>query len=799
MIRLHRAALMPRPAASCLALLCFALCLALVAPPAQADNGAARTWDIPAGPLDAALERVARRAGLTLSFDPAAVSGLTTSGLDGEYTVSGVLRRLLAGTELEHRFSDDSTVAIAPRTDAERLGRIDVTARPGAGYTADGLATGVGEGYGLTNLEAPVSSSGVSRELIEEQGANRLRETLRNVPGVDFAGTYNNNYDNFRIRGFELPRINGFQRNGAPVVHLQQPSFFPVERVEVLKGPASILNGQLNPGGVINVRTWQPSLTRFRRLTAGYDSFGQGDAAVNVGGPIEGADGAAYRLVAGVLDGDTFKDRVEEHERSLYGSILWPLAADTDLIVTLETSDREDIIDDGVVSADRDDPLGAAGKLPRSRFLGEPVDSEYDNDHFSLELETLLGAWEAEFSYSYSRNQRRVRQVRPNDFGHDSPFVNDDGRTVRRFTNAFIGDREWQTLAAEFRRSFETGPVEHRLGLGADFRLQRNAGTLNSFVADFGTFDGDPSDDNDVDPIDLFEPGYGGEAPFRFADDIDPRHSEFAGIHVQDAMHIGDRWVALVGLRYDQDVDRDADERTTAESPRLGAVYRLRPSTSVYASYAESFEPVAGVDRNGDRWEPSRGEQFELGFKQNVFNDALLTAAVFELNKVDELIEDPDDPRFQIQDGERRSRGLEVELSGSVTRRLDMRAGLTHLDTEIVRADANVGNSFGDVPDTRINLWAGYRLEPRLRVGGGVFYTGEQYSTDDNDLELDAYTVVDLFASYRLAQRTTFQVNIDNVFDEKYFVDAGGFAYPGATGIQFGEPLTARFSLAHEF
>ena len=98
-----------------------------------------------------------------------------------------------------------------------------------------------------------------------------------------------------------------------------------------------------------------------------------------------------------------------------------------------------------------------------------------------------------------------------------------------------------------------------------------------------------------------------------------------------------------------------------------------------------------------------------------------------------------------------------------------------------------------------MNLWAGYRLGPQLRVGGGVFYTGERYAGDDSDLELDAHTVVDLFARYQVSDRTRVQFNGDNGFDAKYIVQTGGFAFPGATGIQFGEPLTARLSLTHEF
>lgn len=763
-----------------------------------------RRYNIAGGPLDTVLNRFALASGIELSVSSELTRGKTSDGLEGSYSVVEGLRSILAGSGLDYRFTGTDSVTLTAGQDGQprQLEPILVeSARDmrgdGRAYSSDGTATAMGGDYGLAPKDTPVSSSAVSGELLEEQAIDDLREAVRNTPGVQFTGTYFNNYDNFSIRGFELPRINGYLRNGSPVVHLHQSSFVPVERIEVLKGPASILYGTVAPGGVINIQTKQPIAEPHARVTGTVGLFDDYRALVDGGNRI-GSDGGAWRLVAGVRESDSFKDQAVNDEATVYGTARLPVAENTFLSGSFEITEQEITVDDGVPATDPDNPLDTAMKLPRSTFIGEREGrGEYDNNHLKVELETLLGGWETAVSYSYNWNARDVRQVRANDFGWSSPFVNDDGRTVRRYTNSFINKRLWHNGALDFANVIATGSVEHHLGIGASYRLEKTGGTGNSFVGDFS---GDPTNPQQVPPIDLFEPEYGADMPFQYADPFDTRYSQFSGVYLQNVMHIGEDWVALLGLRWDEDRNRDNDQRTDALSPRAGLVYRVTGGLSVYGSYAESFEPIFGLDRNNERWDPSRGEQIEVGAKQALFNDqALLTLALYELQKVDTLVEDPDDPMFDIQGGKRRSRGVEVELAGSVTDRLDLRAGYTYTGTEILEADNNEGNRFGEIPRHRANVWAGYALTNQLRVGGGIFYTGSRYSSDANNLELDSLTVVDTFARYDISADTHVRLNIKNVFDEEYITQAGGFAYPGATGIQFGEPLNWQLQLSHAF
>lgn len=764
-----------------------------------------RQYDIDAGPLGKVLNRFALDAGIELSFAPELTAGKDSSGLQGQHSVDEGLRSILSGTGLNHRFTGDGQITLVKATENDEpamLSPVLVKASPshrgdGRTYSSDGSSTALGGDYGLAPKDIPVSSSAVSEELIEEQAVDDLRGAVRNTPGVQFSGTYMNNYDNFSMRGFELPRVTGYLRNGTPTVHLQQSSFIPVDRVEVLKGPASILYGNVAPGGVINIQTKQAIAEPHARVstTAGLND----DYRVLAdGGNKIGDTGGAWRLIAGIRDSGSFKDEVTAEEKTLYGTASLPVGAETTLSGSFEVTKQDFTVDDGVVATDPNDPIGAAMDLPRSRFLGEPEGrGEYDNHHLQVQLDTLLGGWETSLSYSYAWNERDVRQVRANDFGWSSPFVNDDGRTVRRYTNSFVGKRLWHNGNLDLNNVFETGPVEHHVGVGASYRLEKTGGTGNSFVGDFSST---PPNDQVVPPIDLFEPDYSATAPFQYSDPFDTRYSHFSGVYLQDVMHIGEKWVALLGLRWNQDRNRDSDEETSALSPRAGLVYRVTDDLSVYGSYAESFEPTSGVDRNNQRWEPSEGQQKELGLKQSLFDDrALFTAAAYELTRTNTLVTDPADPRFQIQGGERRSRGVELELAGSITDRLDLRAGYTYTDTEITRADNNEGNQFGEIPKHRANLWAGYALTSDLRIGGGIFHTGSRYSGDDNALELDGFTVVDAFARYDLSKNTYVRLNVNNVFDEKYVTQVGGSAYPGATGIQFGEPLNVQLQLSHAF
>jgi len=638
---------------------------------------------------------------------------------------------------------------------AAAMDRIEVTGRPVESYSADDALTGTRFPVLLRDL--PLSVGVVSNELIEDRGISQLSEALDNVSGAQrrlgYGGTQN--FGAF-IRGFDqgtLTLRNGLRDSGFYTVR----DIANVERFEVLKGPASILYGAVNPGGITNTITKQPLARPHARVRGIVGSNDRYRSEVDLGGPL-GGDALRYRLNAAYEDAGSFRDGVETRSTFIAPVVAFHPGDHTRIALEGEFKRSDFVWDLGLPR----NPLSFT--VPVNRFLGEPdarnkVKSNFASatlDHWfndALALRAVLGRSETNGDY----NLRSPLSIRP------------DGRTVNRVAYATDEASETSNAQVDLLATFSTGALTHQLTVGAEHYR-----SLQYFFFDF----------QPLAPIDLFEPVYGAQpgAGFPlFANDVASRAT---GIYVQDLISIGERWKLLLGGRYDYTRGKNTNVLTGAQvakaaddafSPQGGVVFQPDAVTSLYASFGRSFMPVGGRTVTGASLDPETGEQIELGIKRDLLDGrAKTTLAVYEIYKQNVSTPDPDNPMFRVQTGEQRSRGVEFDISGAIAPGWDMIFTASRIDAEVTRDNRfAVGSRLPGAPELSGGLWTTYALQggalAGLTLGAGAYYVDErQAGLPNNAWALPSYTRLDAMLSYDIG-RVALQLNMRNLGNKRIY------------------------------
>ena len=762
-----------------------------ITPPAHAQESvsaarlaqlsAERTFDIAAQPLTTALTLFGQQSGLQVTVHGTLPRDIAAPEVRGTMSNQEALTRLLAGSGLTYVAADERTVAIekpGQQNDdgATVLSPITVEGQsesaygPVDGYKASRSATATKTDTPI--IDTPASIQVVPRDVIEDQGARRLIDVVRNTSGVQIHGSNGNRQDIIQIRGFSAYRL---ARNG----FLSVPSYGDagqlglanVERVEVLKGPPSVLYGPADPGGLINIVTKKPEAEPQYSVTgrAGSFDFYRGDIDLNQ--PLTEDGELLARFIASYQNSDSFRDRFIDSERiQIAPSLRWFPTSRTTVDLELEYNEQDQQNDFGLVAV-AGDPLA----LPRERFLGEPGDRiEADDLRLQATIDHRFNDdWSLRTLARFSDTNQSPTQSYP--FG-----LATDGRTLtRRFYDVHAS---WQNYAlqANLTGRFETGPLEHQFLFGTD--------------ANFTRFESE-SRSADLDPIDIFNPVYGA-TPGPFSDPFkQDRRIDFYGIYLQDLISIGDHWKLLLGGRFDTartQLDYNSAEVTDkwdqAFSPRAGLVFQPIDDLSLYASYTTSFlPPLSGASFDGKEFEPEEGEQFEIGVKRDWLDGRLATTlAAFQLTRSNVSTPDPQNPTFSIQVGEQRSRGVEFDIAGELVPGWRIIGSLAYLDAEVTKDNTlPVGNQLINAPNWSGSLWTTYAFQDNplrgLEIGGGVFVVGDRKADFANHVDVDRHARVDLFARYEVSDHISFALNVENLFDKKYvegvrdpnFVDVG--------------------------
>ncbi len=786
----------------------------------QAQNAPATVqteqgYDIPAGPLDAALNRFARAAGVNISYDAALIEGAVTRGLSGSYSVSNGLAALLAGSgigaipqagggyvlrKVSTAGTDDA--AVASLREITVTGTRETAWSPVNGYIARRSATATKTDTPI--LETPQSISVVTRDQIEIQGARRLEEALTYTPGVSI-GTYGSNpeQDYIFLRGFHSPIfLDGTRQYRDYVVGAQmgvEP--YGLERIDVLRGPSSVLYGQIAPGGVVNQVSKRPTDQTLREIqvTAGHPDRKQ--AAFDFSGRADEQGRVLYRLTGLGRAADGQMDYQGDDRLFLAPSLTWQPDDATRLTLFGQYQRDRDALRPIPLPADGTLYPSAHGKIPRNRFLGEPGFDAFERDQFSIGYEfehQFNDTWSIaqNLRYSYVDQLENVSLM-----AYDYGSFTLDGRTVDRTGWHDVNKISMLGIDNQLHAKFNTGSLSHKALLGLDYSRSRSDWFFASAT---------------LDPIDAFNPVYGSPiGPF------EPGISELKkarqiGVYVQDQI-AWERWRLTLGGRYDwaqgDTIDRlyggtsrQKDEDFTG---RVGLTYVFDNGLAPYASYSTSFEPEIGLDGQGDPFKPTTAKQYEIGIKyQPKGQDSLITISAFDLTRQNILTRDPNPPAnnpwAQIQTGEARVRGMEIEAKLNLERGLDIIGSYTYLDSEITQSNNDdLGKPLYFTPRHQFALWANYSLHSGplagLGLGAGVRYRGKAWGSS-YEIEVPSHTVMDAALTYDFGkanarwQGLSLAINARNLLDKAYLSNCSYWE-----GCFYGEGRTVSATLKYKW
>ncbi|SFP82301.1 TonB-dependent siderophore receptor [Tranquillimonas alkanivorans] len=642
---------------------------------------------------------------------------------------------------------------------------------------------------GTPIVETPRSVDVVTTEEIQRRGATDVEEALSYATGVQ-AGEYglDNRSDWYLIRGFRpttyhdgLPSRFGYYND-------TKPEPFLIDSIEVLRGPASGLYGNGEVGGVVNTTSKVAGDDAPNLVQLQFGSYERKQIGVDWSGQF--SDDVSWRMVGLVREAETQVDYSRDDAIALAPSLTWDITPDTKLTLlgTYQKNEGSPLIQFaslyGTLYAA---PDFASGRyLPDDVFVGEP-----DFDRFDTEQRSATVLFEHRFNnvWSVEANARVLDAEADYDhawWAYDNYATlryNPDG-TINR--TVYGSDRTLETFAVDARTTAEytLGTVEMRTLFGASY-------TRASYDNDYGY--------GSAGPIDPFDPVYTGVTDVT-VDDYPTSTTEERNVYVQNRATFGGRLSIDAGLAWgeietgettgdfsDATINSSDDEVTA----NIAAIYNFDNGLAPYVSYAESFRQEAlGTDAQGNQFEPTKGEQYEIGVKyQPVGTNALFSVAAFDLTKSNLLVDDPDNQGFQVQTGEATVRGLEFEAKTG-WRDFTLDAGFTVLDHE-----NEDGHNIATVPDRFGSLWLGYRPTDwgidGMHFGVGVRYNGEKWDGTDTQ-ETPSYTLYDAAVGYE-TDRYDVTLSVRNIGDERHMT------FCGTAACYFGEGRSALLTATAKF
>ena len=742
------------------------------------------TYDIPAGSLANALNLFADESGIQLVYGTEIAEGLRTNGVRGDYTPEQALRLLLAGSGIRYRFADAKTVtlegaAAQPDGGAIPLDPVRVEGRsenpfgPIDGYVANIGTTGTKTGTPL--IETPQSITIITRDRLDAQDADTINEALRYVPGVlGEAFGFDSRVDFLQYRGLDEGGVGVF-RDGLALRSRGfaefRPDLYGAERVEVLRGPASVLYGQGAPGGLLNVVSKQPTREAFGELEVEAGSFDHYEGKFDLGGPIPGTDSLSFRLTGLFRESGTQIDFIDDDRVFIAPALKWE---------SQETQGRTSFT---LLGHFQDDSTGATnqflpasgtldsnpnGTVPVDRFTGEQDFDEFDRTTFAAGY-----LFEHQFDETWTiRQNARYDDLKTDYRTAFGVGLDADQRTLNRFAFTAEGDTGLVTVDNQAQVDFATGPAAHTVLLGLDYQY----------------YDVDERQRSGAAPtIDLFDPDYGANVPTPavFSDANIKQHQ--IGLYAQEQLKLYENLILTLGGRQDfvfTDLDDNfrgstEDNKDQEFSWRAGLVYLFDAGIAPYASYSESFLPIPDTDDDsGELFDPETGEQFEVGVKfQPPESNSYVTVSAFHLTRQNVVTSST--PGTQSQTGEVRSRGFEVEALASLPFGLDLLASYTFQDVEITEDDNEdeEGNRPQTVPEHLASLWADYNVQEGplagFGLGAGIRYKGSTFGDDRNSFTVDDYILVDAAVRYRWKD-FVFAVNAVNLLDNRHVAACQG-------------------------
>lgn len=660
------------------------------------------------------------------------------------------------------------------------------------------------------NLQNAQSVQVVTRAVIEDQNALTLAEAVRNVAGVQFDFGFNGAMQPLLIlRGFPstsmtslgpMSGISSYYLDGSKVMGLPV-NMANVQSVEVVKGPSSVLYGRAEPGGLVNAVAKPIPVAPEFSIEQTLGQYGLSRTAVEASGALNEDRTLRGRVAASHYSADSIRDYVTDRLSAFTGSIAWVPDARSNVTATLDYSDNRYRTDLGIPAVGN-----RPADLPWStQYNDSPYLSSAKTTSIKLDASHQLNeAWQLKgrlLSLRSDTSEMDIYTYR-GDYGMGSSADQTCPGTGNPLCRYYFGVRpdgrySVDQANADLIGKFKTGGLAHTLLLGVDAYRSKKTGTTYM---------------QQISSVDIYSPSLGStpglDLQWAMPTDYDD-YSRWTSFYLQDQLALGQGVFVTAALRHDRSTavfgsPGAAPNKLSSTLPRLGAVWQFAPRQSVYVQYQDALAANNGRDTvTGASLGAERARQIELGHKIELLDGRLSsTVAVYQLTKRNrgaQVVIDQAPYYNVVTIGEARSRGLEWDLSGQLTKQLAVIASYAYTDTEVTRDPNYQGTELANVARHTGSLWLRYQLDSQWSAGGGVFAQGQRQGDVGNTFQMPGYARIDAMMAYRFGLaggRASLQFNLDNVLDRKYYTGSHQFVQDW---VKLGAPRTAKLTLRLDY
>lgn len=630
--------------------------------------------------------------------------------------------------------------------------------------------------------DTPQSVSVVTSQQIKDQAVQSMAEAVRYTPGVTFAQGEGNR-DAAVIRG--SISTGDFYLDGVRDDVQYYRDVYNIDRIEVLKGANGLAFGRGGSGGVINRVSKEANWSPIRQISASVGSFHHKRLAADVGGALNETVAGRINLVT--EDSESFRDGVSLRRNGISPTLTIKPSDKTKIVLSAEHFNDLRVTDRGVPSRN-----GKPFKSDETRFYGNAEQSP---------TETTVQALGATIEHRFDNGLKLTNKTRFADYDKYYQNVYANGPVTNAGTVALAGyldDTQRQNLfnQTDLLVPFKTGRVSHELVLGTEFGRQQS----ENFRINASGLAAQPV----KKPFDIATFGTTKSRNSETTVDV-------SAVYLQNQITFTPNWQAVIGVREDRfktdftdkvDAKKSANVVDTKLSPRAALIYKPVKDVSIYASYSQTFVPRAGdqlssLSAANQAFDAEEFINKEFGVKWDLNPSLTMNAALYRLDRNNVAVPDPADPTRTILVGGQEVRGVELEVTGRVTKSWSVTGGYSYADSEITRSQSSTviaGNETAQTPRHTFSLWNRYDLSDRFGLGVGVISRSEMYAMDNNAVTLPGYARVDAAAYYKASKSLDLQLNIENLTDRDYFVNAHN-----DNNITPGSPIAARLSATYTF
>ena len=784
-----------------------------------------RHYKIPSQPLNSALIQFAAEANLELAVTIDKVKGLTSNGIDGNMTVEQALTRLLQGSGMTYRFINTHTITLekAPEPVKSSGPTVLKTVKVSADSIRD-VKDPYNQDYVLPNatsgtmtdtpiMQTPLNVQVISKQVLNDQQVINLNDALKNVSGITTSTDPYVNGNNIFLRGFATTTTyrNGFRLDGNDFGNFQQ--FANVESVEVLKGPAAILYGRVEPGGMVNIITKQPLATPYYALNQQFGSYDLYRTSIDATGPLSKDDTLLYRFNISFQKNNTFRDLIQGEDLFLAPTLKWNISSRTSATLEFEYNRALSNLDQQILPANANN---------------QPIDSVSHtlnyNESNNMRTEQTFAGLTFLHQFNDDWTLKHMINFKRQDYNFGSVIVepyNITGNLISRYAQSPQTDvTNTISTGLNLTGHFKTGLFAHTLLVGGDyyrFDSTNNATSEGFTVSNIllnnpihgGSIDTGPQGPNPAYHIYLKSDNYGLYAqdqiklPYNF--------HVMGGLRYQYVHHIGEQGPYGAYVPYPALTD-------AAVTPRVGLLWEARDWLSLYGNYVENFGNNGGALTYVSPGvvkpiQPESAQQWEFGAKTQFFDGRLRTSfAYYDLTKENVAVTDTSHPApacgygCSVGVGAINSHGPEIDIQGEILPGWNVIATYTNQSVMITKSPETplTNNSFLQgqrlqfTPRNIASFWNTYEVKQGdfkgFKVGGGVTLQDSQLDAT-NTINSSGYGLVSLMSGYSFKAgkaKVNLQLNVQNLLDKSYFTNAVSYYYPnsGFSYVSFGTPRT---------